>query len=103
MEFELRIIADCPHSAPALALLRASLADEGIDGEVRVVELFREEQAQALGFHGSPSFIADGRDLFPSNAPPALTCRLYSRGSGVGGLPMQKDIQAALRQLNSDT
>jgi hypothetical protein len=97
MDYELRIIPECPNSAPALDLFRHALATENSDGDLRVVELDSEEQAQTLHFHGSPSFIADGRDLFPSTASPALTCRVYLGTDGFAGLPSQEDLQAALR------
>jgi hypothetical protein len=97
MDYELRIIAGCPNSAPALELYRQALAAENAAGEVRVVQLDSEEQARTLSFHGSPSFIADGRDLFPSPASPALTCRIYAGPAGLVGLPSQEDLQAALR------
>jgi hypothetical protein len=97
MDYELRIIADCPNSAPALELFRQALAAANAAGDVRVVQLETEEQARKLSFHGSPSFIAEGRDLFPSPADPALTCRVYAGPAGLVGLPSQEDLQAALR------
>lgn len=97
MDYELRIIPDCPNPAPALELYRQVLAAEYAAGDLRVVELDSEEQAQALHFHGSPSFIADGHDLFPSTASPALTCRVYSGADGLAGLPSREDLKAALR------
>lgn len=101
MDYELRIIAECPNSAPALELFRRALAAENADGDVRVVELVSEEQAVTLHFHGSPSFIADGHDLFPATASPALTCRVYPSTAGLAGLPSQGDLQAALRFVSS--
>lgn len=101
MDYELRIIADCPHSAGALELFHQALAAENAAGEVRVVQLDTEEQAKALHFCGSPSFIAEGRDLFQSSAAPALTCRVYTRGAGLAGLPLLEDLQAALRVRSS--
>lgn len=97
MDYELRIIPDCPNSAAALELFRKALSSEEIAADVRVLELVSEEQAQALDFHGSPSFIADGRDLFPSPASPALTCRVYPSETGLTGLPAREDIRVALR------
>lgn len=97
MDYELRIIPDCPNSPLALELFRQSLAAENAVGDIRVVELDSEEQAEALDFHGSPSFIVGGRDLFPSTVPPALTCRIYPGVNGLTGLPSQEDLQAALR------
>lgn len=100
MDYELRIIPDCPNSAPALELFRQALAAERAAGDLRVVELNSEEQAVALDFHGSPSFIADGHDLFPATASPALSCRVYQREAVSAGLPSQEDIQAALRSAS---
>jgi len=101
MNYELRIISECPNSAPALALFRRALAAEGANEDVRVVELTSDEQAEALGFHGSPSFIAEGRDLFPSPASPALACRVYRTPGGLAGLPSQEDLQAAIHSTLS--
>ncbi|APX00483.1 hypothetical protein BWQ92_00955 [Arthrobacter sp. QXT-31] len=97
MDYELRIIPECPNSALALSLFHHALAAENLDGDIRVVELDSEEQAEMLHFHGSPSFIVDGRDLFPSTASPALTCRVYEGVDGLAGLPQLVDVQAALR------
>jgi hypothetical protein len=102
MDYELRIIPDCPNSAPALDLYRQVLAAENAAGDLHVVQLDSEEQAQSLDFHGSPSFIADGHDLFPSTASPALTCRVYLGADGLAGLPSQEDLKAALRSRASD-
>lgn len=101
MDYELRIVADCPNSAGALELFRQALAVENAAGEVRVVQLNTEEQAMALCFHGSPSFMAEGQDLFQSSAAPALTCRVYTGRAGLAGLPSLEDLQAALRARSS--
>ena len=101
MDYELRIIAECPNSAPAGELFRQAVAAENAAAEVRVVQVDTEEQATELQFHGSPSFIADGKDLFPSPASPALTCRVYAGRAGLSGLPSLEDLQAALRASSS--
>ena len=58
--------------------------DEIGKGDVHVVrrEVRTRADAQRLGFPGSPTFHVGGRDLFPSDAPPALTCRVYQREDG---------------------
>jgi hypothetical protein len=98
--YELKVIPDCPNSTAALELFRRALAAENTAADVRVVELSSEEQAHSLNFHGSPSFTAGGRDLFPSTTAPALTCRVYQAEAGLAGLPSQKDLQAALRSAS---
>ncbi|MBO1267565.1 hypothetical protein [Arthrobacter cavernae] len=96
--YELHIIADCPNSGPALELYRSVLAEEGRDAEVNVREVTSEDEARELGFHGSPSFIAGGRDVFPSNAEPAVTCRVYPTEHGMAGLPSVDSLRAAVRR-----
>ena len=99
MDFELRIIADCPNSDPAGELYLRALAAEGLEaGELRIRELASEEEALELAFHGSPTFVASGRDLFASEAEPALSCRVYPTPEGLAGLPsLRRILRAALR------
>ncbi|MFF1385656.1 hypothetical protein ACFVWT_19060 [Arthrobacter sp. NPDC058288] len=98
MSYELRIIAGCPNSGEALELFRSALEAEGRNGgAVRVREVGSDEESLALGFHGSPSFIAGGRDLFPADSPPALSCRLYLSPNGLAGLPSPESLRTAMR------
>ncbi|WP_211877821.1 DsbA family protein [Pseudarthrobacter albicanus] len=102
MDFELRTIRDCPNSGPALELFRKALAAEEKETQFLTVRLIASEsEAEELQFHGSPSFIADGRDLFPAETAPALSCRLYRSGHGVAGLPSEESLRAAVRGLGS--
>ena len=90
----------CPTHDRAADLLRETLADLGRD-EVTVVERevrTREEAAQ-LGFPGSPTFAVGGRDLFPVDTPPALTCRVYGRDDGRSSpLPDRAELAGRLRE-----
>ncbi|ADX75168.1 hypothetical protein Asphe3_41030 (plasmid) [Pseudarthrobacter phenanthrenivorans Sphe3] len=98
MSFELRTTPGCPNSSPALELFHAALRAEGLDpGLVTVLELTSEAEAAALQFHGSPSFISDGRDLFPSAAGTGLSCRVYPTGSGLSGLPSLESLRTGVR------
>ncbi|MGY1615394.1 redoxin family protein [Geodermatophilus sp. SYSU D00691] len=90
----------CPTHGQAAELLEETLADLG-RGEVHVArrEVRTRADAQRLGFPGSPTFQVGGRDLFPSDAPPALTCRVYTRGDGRSApLPDADDLAARLRE-----
>ncbi|MGY1849298.1 thioredoxin family protein [Blastococcus sp. SYSU DS1021] len=96
---ELRWWAGCPTRVRAAQVLRDTLAELGRD-EVTVVEreVRDREEAQRLRFPGSPTFVVGGQDLFPTAAPPALTCRVYTRPDGRGSpLPDTADLAAALR------
>jgi peroxiredoxin len=92
--------AGCPTHEQAAEVRRATLAELG-RGEVAVVEreIRTREEAQRLGFVGSPTFAVGARDLFPADAPPALTCRVYTRGDGRSApLPDADDLAARLRE-----
>jgi hypothetical protein len=97
---ELRWWEGCPTHGEAADLLRATLDDLG-RGDVRVVarEVRTRDEAKDLGFVGSPTFSVGRRDLFPSEAAPALTCRVYARPDGrVSPLPDATDLAARLRE-----
>jgi hypothetical protein len=103
MDCELRTIPGCPNSGTALELFREALAAAGNDVQhLTVREISSENEAQALQFHGSPSFIAEGRDLFPAETAPALSCRLYRTGHGMAGLPSAASLRTALRGVGSN-
>ena len=79
MEVELLFWEGCPSHPVALAELRSALG-EGV--EVRVREIVTEDEAVAEAFPGSPTIRVDGVDLFPSDEPPSLTCRVYRLTDG---------------------
>jgi hypothetical protein len=57
-----------------------------------------DEEAEDLGFEGSPTFLFDGTDPFvPSNARPSLTCRLYATPDGLEGSPSVDALRAVIR------
>jgi hypothetical protein len=79
VEVELLFWEGCPSHPAALAELRAIL---GEDFPIAVREIETEEDAVAAGFPGSPTIRVDGADLFPSDEPPSLTCRIYRLADG---------------------
>ena len=90
----------CPSHGEAADLLQSTLDDLG-RGDVHVVrrEVRTRAAAAQLGFPGSPTFQVGGRDLFPAEAPPALTCRVYQRPDGRSSpLPDADDLAAHLRE-----
>ncbi|WP_160666977.1 thioredoxin family protein [Pseudarthrobacter sp. ATCC 49987] len=98
MHTELLTIPGCPHSRSARELFASALELEGIDPELlTVTEIITDEDAATASFHGSPSFIIDGTDLFPSNAAPALTCRVYPSQRGFTGQPDLDSLRKAVR------
>ena len=94
---ELLTIPDCPHSDVARKLFRTALDLEGVPGTVTIREISTEDEAAELSFHGSPTFRIEGTDLFPSDAEPAVTCRVYQTSAGVTGLPSLDALRQAIR------
>lgn len=98
MHIELLTIPGCPHSRSARELFANALELEGIDpATLTVTEITTDADATAVSFRGSPSFIIDGTDPFPSNAAPALTCRVYPSRRGFVGQPDLEPLRAAIR------
>jgi peroxiredoxin len=95
---ELRWWEGCPTHDRAEELLTRTLVELN-RGEVHVVrrEVRTRDEAKALGFVGSPTFAVGGRDLFGSDAQPALTCRLYRSDGRSGPLPSSADLADRLR------
>lgn len=98
MDFEVRIITGCPHAGSAGELFAHALELEGYDqATLNTREVGTDADAESLDFHGSPSFILDGADLFPSNGAPAVTCRVYPSVQGLSGLPTLDSLRGAVR------
>jgi hypothetical protein len=92
----------CPSTGRALEELRAALADVGLDpAAVQLREVSTDEQAQRERFAGSPTFLIDGADVFPTGEEPAgLTCRIYRTGEGrVSPTPGREQLRDALARL----
>ncbi len=107
MDYEVRTIPGCPNSGPALELFRQALAAEGEDArKPRVMELTSESEAEAFDFHGPPSFLAHGRDLFTVTDSRAPTSRVYRSSTGLTGHEglelLRPRVNAALNKKTAD-
>jgi peroxiredoxin len=90
----------CPTHGEAEDLLKATLDELG-RGDVHVVrrEVRTRDEATERAFVGSPTFAVGARDLFPTDAPTGLTCRVYTRADGRSSpLPDAEDLAARLRE-----
>jgi hypothetical protein len=104
MQVQLLYFEECPSHEQALERLRQALHEEQIEADVAVVRVDTEEQAQQLGFPGSPTFLVNGADCLPPDAgtPSRLTCRAYRLEDGrIGPLPSLAMLRAALRTAAS--
>jgi len=55
------------------------------------------EEAERVGFHGSPSVLVDGVDVFANeDARVGLACRVYATPDGPAGAPTLGQLRAAI-------
>ena len=91
--------AECPSWERALAILREEMEGAGLDPDAATVtEVATDDQAERLGFPGSPTILVDGVDVqAPASDPTGLTCRVYRLRDGrVSPLPDRADVRDAL-------
>lgn len=55
------------------------------------------DEAQRVGFHGSPSILIDGVDVFAEpDAGVGLACRVYATPDGPAGAPTLDQLRTAV-------
>ena len=58
------------------------------------------QEAERVGFHGSPSILVNGVDAFAGpDAGIALTCRLYATADGLQGAPTLEQLRAMISDV----
>lgn len=82
----------CPHWKTAEVHLRAALARAGRHLDIEHVLVETAEDAERLGFPGSPTILVDGRDPFDEGAAPALACRVFATPTGLAGAPTVEQL-----------
>lgn len=90
----------CPSTPEALELLEDVLREHGQAERIELLEVKTQEEAEELGFPGSPTIRIDGRDVDPrgAEARPALTCRIYLLPDGrVSPVPAREQLEEALK------
>jgi len=100
MKVELLVTAGCLNQAPAWALLQDCMAALGIASKVIETTVDTPEQAQILGFPGSPTVRVNDQDVEPGFMPVegAVACRTYRVDGRVQGVPDRSWVLEALRK-----
>lgn len=97
MKIELLHITECPSWSAALKNLKHSLIDLDLDVPVQVTRINSQNFDEFVQFHGSPTILLDGQDIFPvHDFEGALLCRVYETPEGLRGLPTQQQITQQL-------
>ncbi len=96
MEITLQYFEGCPHRKVADERLRVIAAERpGLTLTRHQVGTI--DEAQRVGFRGSPSILIDGVDAFAeSDAGVGLACRVYATPDGPAGAPTLDQLRAAV-------
>jgi hypothetical protein len=90
----------CPSWRVAEERLRSALVAVGLDPSISHEEISTLEEAERVGFIGSPTILINGRDPFRHDAAvPGLACRRYSTDRGIDGAPSVAQLVDALRDV----
>lgn len=97
MDVELQYFEDCPNWHTAGARL-AQIAAEQPTLTVRHRIVATPEEAEAIGFRGSPTILIDGHDAFAAgDEATGLACRIYQTPDGPAGAPTLAQLRDAVR------
>lgn len=96
MEITLQFFEGCPNwtiAAERLAVIAAERPSINVNRQL----IETPEDAETIGFRGSPSIVVDGRDLFPDpSAAVGLACRVYPTSAGFAGTPTLEQLREAI-------
>ena len=98
LRVELLAVEDCAHIEQARRDLDGVLHKGIVEVPIQLIYVTSQEDAEFLGFQGSPTIRINGEDVSPQpEMPVALGCRLYrdSEGGLVGSPPIEL-IRAAI-------
>ena len=101
MRVELLWWEGCPSHPETLADIERVMREEGVEGEVEMVEVKSDEQARAERFPGSPTIRIDGEEAIAPAAgePYSLTCRVFMLRDGrISPTPDPEDLRDAVRR-----
>ena len=95
---ELLAVEDCPHLEQARRDLESVLRGGIIEVPIQLILVTSADDAEFLGFQGSPTIRVNGDDVVPaSELPIALGCRIYRDADGRSlGSPPIESIRAAV-------
>ena len=98
---EFQYFEGCPSYKQALTNLKEVLAELEIEVDFDLINVETPEQAEKLGFYGSPSIKIDGRDFEGRTGDYSYNCRLYDIDGELTGVPTKEYLREGLLNLES--
>jgi hypothetical protein len=84
---------------PAQTNLLRAIDELNLDARVSIQVISSPEEAARALFAGSPSFIVEGKDLFPTpNLADHTACRIYIESGKPQGFPSVESLKEKLSQ-----
>ena len=98
LRVELLVVEDCPHLERARRDLESVLRAGILEVPIQLIYVTSQDDAEFLGFQGSPTIRINGDDVVPQpELPVAFGCRLYRDAEGrLTGSPPIEAIRAAV-------
>lgn len=97
MQVTIQYFDGCPNWKHLHSAVESLMAELAVDGAIGLQRVETQEEAEKVGFRGSPTLLVGGVDPFADeNAPFGLGCRLYATESGFAGEPPIDEVRAAL-------
>ncbi|WP_411277375.1 hypothetical protein, partial [Gaiella sp.] len=101
---EILYFQGCPNHTLARELVGRVALDLGIAVDLRLVDVQTPDDAQRLGFLGSPTIRVNGNDVEPGAAERtnyAHSCRIYRTDTGFTGQPDERWVRDALASTHA--
>jgi hypothetical protein len=95
LNVELLYFEDCPNAR--IVDDRLTVLESELGFRLSRREVTTPEDAERLGFRGSPTILVDGVDPFIGGPEPiGLSCRIYETPDGPAGRPTDEQLREAL-------
>lgn len=95
MDVELLYFDGCPNWETADERLRKLQSELGFRLSRRRIET--PEEAERVGFRGSPTILVDGVDAFANEDQPiGFSCRIFDTPEGQAGSPSEEQLRRIL-------
>ena len=95
MNVELLYFESCPNAR--IVDVRLTALESELRFRLSRREVTTPEEAERLGFRGSPTILVDGVDPFVGGQEPiGLSCRIYETPAGPAGCPTDQQLREAV-------